>query len=272
MKIAAHITFFYIESRCSYLEQVIEGLKIPDHEITIHIYTNSKKVNQYSSENIIVHQYNYGKFGKRLGRYEHSRLLSKLGLTFLINPYFLTWENRSVIEKIVDDYDVQIYLEDDIKFNSENLYYWLKYNEMCLQYDYNLNFLRIEKDEANNTYLTDITKKLCKTIEIEKTTFLINDDNPYHGFWIYDKKELAKFIKSKEWEFDTPYYQPREKSAIGWHGLGMYRFKGSLIPLVRDSNGKLHTAYECQVHHLPNNYIGDSRMCTIKSPIYIEDN
>ena len=181
-----------------------------------------------------------------------------MGIKQLIHPYYLTWENREKIPDMIDLYDVQIYLEDDIKFTQDNLNYWLQHKESILSNGFNLGFLRIELDEKQ-CYLTDLSEELTETVEIENQLFLINNNNPYCGFWIYSKNELREFIKSEEWFFRFKDYDRREKSAIGWHGKNMSRYKETLIPLMNDGKQYL-TVKECAVYHLPNNYIGQSNV------------
>ena len=81
---------------------------------------------------------------------------------------------------------------------------------------------------------------------------------------------MREFIKSEEWFFRFKDYAKREKSAIGWHGKNMSRYKETLIPLINDGKQYL-TVKECAVHHLPNNYIGQSNVCTINFPITIKN-
>jgi hypothetical protein len=143
----------------------------------------------------------------------------------------------------------------------------LVYNEIVSNSGYNLGFLRTEFD-GNQKFITDLTKPLTNTISIDDKLFIINDNNPYCGFWIYSKKELKEFIKSKEWFFDFEHYGIREKAAIGWHGKNMSRYKNTIIPLI-ENNNNLETLYHSNVHHLPNNYINHKFFCKIKFPIVI---
>ena len=73
--------------------------------------------------------------------------------------------------------------------------------------------------------------------------------------WIYDKKELSKFINTKFWKFKWKgkniyaFYGIREMSAIGWHGKNMQRYKATIIPLLKK---KLNPG--CYIKHLSNNH------------------
>jgi hypothetical protein len=270
MDIAAHITFFFVKERLIYLKQVVQNLQLLPYQKTIFIYSNVSLDGYFSSDNIINIVSNYRKWNyHRIGN-KANRLLRSLGFISLVHPFYLSWENRKQVEKIIDKYDVQIYLEDDIVFNSSSFEYWLNNKDICLKNGFNLGFLRIEIAEDGRKFITDISAYPSKIVEFCGKLYLVNEENPYCGFWIYDKKELTSFIKSKEWNFRFGNYEIREKSAIGWHGKNMNRYKATVIPLLKSSNGDYITDIGCYVHHLPNNYIGHNTYCKVRYPIIIE--
>lgn len=250
------------------MKKVVQGLLKINTEIHIYIYTN-KKLDIYEDfDNIFIRIYNYKKHP--IARFRKNSLVEKIGLKWLVNPFYLSWESRSFIERIQDKYDVQLYLEDDILFTQENFEYWIEHKDDVLAQEYNLGFFRIEKDEKNRNLLTDVAWPLTEIVEIKNKKYLVNTINPYCGFWIYDKKELKNFIQSKEWDFEFKGYNMREQAAVGWHGINMNRYKGSIIPLV-NINNSLYTPDSSSVHHLPNNYIGKGRYCTIEFPLKFSD-
>ena len=261
MKIAVHITFFYVEKRLGYLKEVVNNLLQIDADINIFIYTNSKFELFQNFENVKILVYPYTRKGIKF----FYNIFSKLGLRKLLHPYYLTWENRKIVEKEINNYDAQIYLEDDIKFTGANLNYWLKHHEAVPKKGYNLGFLRVEFEEVEK-FLTDLTQPLNNMITIDKAKYIVNDDNPYCGFWIYSKEELKEFIISKEWRFKIKKYGIRAKTAIGWHGKDMHRYKGTIIPLKEEGN-RYVTENDCTVHHLPNNYLDHEAFCTIEFPL-----
>ncbi len=268
MKIAVHITFFFVESRLKYLQQVIDNFEKFPHEVKIFVYTNQVMESAVKAKSIQFKIFPYrksGVFGYNKG------IWNKLGLTSLVHPYHLSWENRKIVEQTVDDFDVQIYLEDDIDFTIGNFNYWMKYKDICLQNKYNLGFLRIEFNESNQAYLTDLLKWPEKKMELSGHQFMINDESPYCGFWIYDKKELKEFIKTKEWEFNFKGLGIREKSSIGWHGLMMNHYKATILPLLKSANGDELLSQACVVHHIPNSYIHDAVHCKLKLPDLVKE-
>lgn len=266
MKIAVHITFFYDKRRFNYLKEVVDSLLNIEYAIDIFIYTNIKFDWFQNIKNVQLLVYPY--LPSKLLKFSYKSIFNTWGFKQLIHPYYLTWEHRKIVVEKIDHYDIQIYLEDDIKFTMDNLKYWLNYNEIVSKSGYNLGFLRTEIDDKQK-FITDLTKPLTNTISIDNNSFIINDNNPYCGFWIYSKKELNEFIKSKEWFFDFEQYGIREKAAIGWHGKNMTRYKNTLIPLV-ENNHVFETMYHSHVHHLPNNYLNHKFFCKIKFPIVIE--
>jgi hypothetical protein len=277
MEIAVHITFFFDKNRIPYLETVLSGIDDFNIKTSVYIYTNTLFKTKKKYKNINIHYKRFLYLKKFRWRFNYNHIFNKIGLKFLIHPFFLSWESRKIIEKIKYNFNYQIYIEDDILFSKENFEYWKKYKDECINSGYNLGFLRYEIDCNKNLFYSDLwIEKPKKFIKLNNTFFLVNDLNPYCALWIYDKKELFNFIDSEEWKFKFEKYGIREKSAIGWHGKGMSRYKFTIIPLI-NVKGKYIIDQNCLVHHLPNNYIGHKGFCTVKHPIeydyrFVEEN
>ena len=267
MKFAAHITFYYNSNRLIFLKKVADALSEISADVCLFIYTNKEfELSTSSKCEIKFHYYPYNKLG--LLNYTYGGWSDKLFPRYLANPFQLSWENRKIIESTVDDFDVQMYLEDDILFTNDNFQYWLMHKDLLGRHKYNLGFLRIEKDKEEKRFITDLELGLKpnEIIELEGKKWLLNNVNPYCGFWIYDKPTLSEFVKSKIWKFKFKGGGIREKSAIGWNGLKMNRFNGTLISLT-EKNNLLVTPDDCSVHHLPNNYIGFKDFCSVEFPL-----
>ena len=126
--------------------------------------------------------------------------------------------------------------------------------------NYNLGFIRIEVDNKNTEYATDISpaftygifKPLKDIIKINNEKYIFNNTNPYCAFWIYDKKEFSRFVNSKYYDMNniSNEYGVAEKVGVGLHGKHTNWYKGTIIPL---KNNKLHES--CKIYHLPNNYV-----------------
>ena len=73
---------------------------------------------------------------------------------------------------------------------------------------------------------------LTKEVIIESQKYIINDKNPYCGFWIYDKLEFNKFVDSKYYDIrNVNGYDIRAVVAIGLHGVQTDWYKATVIPL-----------------------------------------
>lgn len=238
MKITKHISFYYIENRICYVNEIIHETNKYEFYTDLFIHTNSTTLKKESFDkytngtiNIICHD------------------LSN------IHPFYLTWKCRDLLKEQETDYDIFIYTEDDMLIPFNAILYWLKYNKKLITRNYNLGFLRIEIED-NEEYVTDLPgKKLNSNLILDNNNYCINNINPYCAMWIYNKNEFNKFINSKYYDINNiPGYETREMSAIGLHGDKNYWYKGTLIPLIHN---KLHE--DCRIYHLPNNYVTDKR-------------
>jgi len=157
-------------------------------------------------------------------------------------------------------FDIFIYGEDDLLFTKDNLNYWLKYKDICLNDDFNLGFLRVEKRKKNNLlYSSDQITKIKNYILLKEEKFA-KLESSNSSLWVYTKEELKKFSKTKYWNFDFKWITVsgilliREMAAVGWHGEdmnGQYmnRYKATIIPI---KNNKLNKA--SFIKHISNNY------------------
>ena len=127
MNIVVHISFFYSRGRFKYLTEVIREIGSYDYETDIYVHTNRN-------------------FSKHiLGEYTNGKLeivVHKLPK----GPFYLTWAHRDLMLSQRDQYDVFMYIEDDIRVPKAAISYWLNYKDRLLEIDLNLGFLRIEID------------------------------------------------------------------------------------------------------------------------------
>lgn len=234
MKLAVHICSFVGENyreRFIYLKKIVKNYLTINKNIHIFIHTN-KISKDYKLKDV---------------KYVVHNLKNK-------NPFYLSWKCRLLIEKQRKKYDYFIYSEDDILFTRKNFQYWLKYKNSCIKNNFNLGFVRTE-EKNKRIFLTDLFNKLKYKLKVSKQMFVVNTVNSYCALWIYDKKELNKFINTKFWKFKWKgknifaFYGIREMSAIGWHGKNMSRYKSTIIPLIKN---KLHSG--AFIKHLSNNH------------------
>lgn len=260
MKITKHISFFYLENRIPYINTIIDETNKYQCETDIFIHTNNKNLNERS-----FHPYTNGAI--------HIIYHDLYG----IHPFYLTWKCRPLMKEQRNDYDIFMYIEDDILVPYKAVAYWLKYNEKLIEMNYNLGFVRIEVED-NIEYITDLYGEQFDTlIELDNTKYCVNNKNPYCAFWIYNKTEFNKFVNSKYYDINNiPYYGIREQSAIGLHGNGTIWYKNTIIPVVdnsllpiTDENIHMYTLIDdCKIYHMPNNYVANKNSPFATIPFY----
>jgi hypothetical protein len=244
MKQVTHIAFFYIKERLEYLNKIIQNMNLYTHECDIYIHTNIS--------NLELNDINYKNGSLSIIYHDLTNM----------NPFYLTWKPRDTLKYQIDQYDIFMYIEDDILVPLEAIEYWLKYKDQVLINKCNLGFFRIEVDNKGDEYCTDqhFQPYLTKTSIINNETYIINDINPYCGFWIYDRNEFIKFVNSPCYNINNIRgYGIRESSAIGLHGLETPWYNHTLIPLINKS-----LIPQCKVYHLPNNYLQNCNLHKFK--------
>jgi len=242
MKVAKHICFYFNNDRIQYINKILK--ETDKYCLITDIFIHS---NINFSKDLLV-PYTNGKIN-----IIHHDLTNNL--QFQNNPKCFPYFMRDLIKSQCNEYDVFMYIEDDILVPNEALVYWLNYKDRLLHRNYNLGFFRIEIDDKGNEYTSDnatspdgkTEQYLRNTINIYDETYVINEDNAYCAFWIYDKQEFNRYINS-------PYYNnndgSRETVAFGLHSPYMQWYKGTIVPL---QNTKLHK--NCRIYHLANNYV-----------------
>jgi hypothetical protein len=243
MRITKHISFFYIESRICYINNIINETNKYECTTDIYIHTNDEKLTDS-----VFTTYNNG-----LLKIIHHDLSKE-------NPFYLTWKCRDLLEKQKDDYDIFIYIEDDILVPYKAIQYWLDYNEKLIERGYNLGFVRIEVNKDKVEFINDFKLKLDTITKLDDNDYAVNTKYPYCAFWIYNKNEFNRFVSSKFYDIrNISGYLIRESSAIGLHGLNTRWYKNTLIPIV---DNKLIDS--CKIYHMPNNYVDNKKTCFAK--------
>lgn len=244
MKITKHITFYFLEERICYINRIIEFTNDYKYETDIFIHTNNP--------NLVV---------KSLSPYVNGSIKIICHDLSDIHPFCLAWMCRDLLYKQQNDYDIFMYIEDDILVPNTAIEYWLENHEKLIEMNYNLGFVRIEI-ENNIEYITDL---LCEHFDciiegVNGKNYCVNNKNTYCAFWIYNKKEFNKFANNKVYNLDVlkisqcTYYSIREASAFGLHNPLIPWYKTTLIPL---ENNKL--IEDCKIYHMPNNYVSDKQ-------------
>ena len=245
MRISKHISFFYLEERILYINNIINETNCYECIADIYIHTNNKDLQETS-----------------FTKYTNGCIKVIFHDLSNIHPYYLTWKCRDLLKQQKNEYDIFMYIEDDILVPYKAIKYWLTYNTKLIEMNYNLGFVRIEI-ENNTEYITDLPgEQLDTIINLDNNTYCVNNKNPYCAFWIYNKNEFERFVDSKYYDINNIIgYGVREQSAIGLHGIVTDWYRNTLIPI---SNNKLND--DCKIYHMPNNYVGNKHesFATIK--------
>ena len=233
--------------------------------ISVHLtfyIKNEKNINFKKLDKVIK---NYLSISKKTFIFVHSNIKIKKKIKFVNfikhnlqnkDPHKLSWMCRALMEKQKNYFDYFIYSEDDIIFNKFNFKAWVRLKDLCIKNKFNLGFLRIENLRNNhNSWSIDQPSILNQSLVINKQQYIVLK-NPYCAMWIYDKKEFKNFTRSKFWNLNSwpgnnlyTNLKTREKSAIGWNGLNMKRYKASIVPM---QNFKI--LKEFLIQHLDQKY------------------
>ena len=232
-KIAKHISFHFNKDKIRFINTILKESTKYNYVTDIFIHTNDKAVTTSLFEpytNGTLHIIHHDMTGQ--------------------DPLTLTWKCRELLAKQKDEYDIFMYIEDDILVPVAAMDYWIEGHERLVAHGYNLGFVRVETSD-NEYYMTDVNSVLKTKLELDDTTYYVNNVNPYCAFWIYDKQEFNKFVSSKYWDVkNVPNYGTQEKSAIGLHGLGMTWYKATVV-----TAHKKQLIDSCKIFHLSNNYV-----------------
>lgn len=244
MKITKHISFYFVKERIVYINRIIDETNTYECMTDLYIHTNK------DVQESMFHAYTNGSI-----RFINHDLSG-------VHPFYLTWKCRELLRQQRDEYDIFMYIEDDILVPYRAIRYWLRYNEKLIEMNYNLGFVRIES-ENDIEYITDLGRKKFDTIiKLNDESYVVNNKNPYCAFWIYNKDEFHRFLQSNYYDpKNIVKYATREKSAIGLHGLYTKWYTHTLIPIT---DNKL--IEDCKIYHMPNNYVLDKKspFATIK--------
>ena len=245
MKITKHISFYFLIDRIVYINNIIDETNKYEYTTDIFIHT----------DNIDLQEGVFNNYTNGCIKIIYHDLST-------IHPFYLTWKCRELLQQQRNEYDVFMYIEDDILVPYKAIQYWLEYNQILLEMNYNLGFVRIEVEDGIE-YITDLYGEIFDTfIDLNEKKYCVNNKNPYCAFWIYNKNEFNNFVDSKYYDINNiTGYGIREKSAIGLHGSNTNWYKNTLIPIV---NNKL--IEDCKIYHMPNNYVLDKNtlFATIK--------
>jgi hypothetical protein len=236
-RLLVHIAFHYGAQRIPYLRAVLEALSQYGFlQVDVVIDTNSLETGklELGTESLTVEVQ------------VHSDLK---------DPFLLTWKHRAAMLEKLADYDYFMYLEDDLQVPYSALQRWRSDMNTLEETPYIRGFLRTEIDGTGNIVSTDqrypVSRREFKAV---RGAIWYYPENPYQGFWICSKSQMAAFIQSKAWidGGDTD-WGVRERAAAGPIWAQDRSRHSCLIPMTGTS--AVHP--DALVDHLPNNYAMD---------------
>ena len=169
----------------------------------------------------------------------------------LSHPFALTWQHRQYMKDHIDDYDVFMYIEDDMLIKYEQLTnylenlesVWSKYLPTFIRYEVNDEGERYSLDQKyiNLNIITIGNKRFCKIKHL------------YCACWVLTAKLLKENITDEFTNTPTTQYHIREKAA----SFTNYSLKETLnLPcLLELEDDQLQLSELCTIHHISNKYI-----------------
>lgn len=172
----------------------------------------------------------------------------------MFHPWALTWGHRQYMKDHINDYDVFMYIEDDMLIKYEQLTNYLETLELVWP-KYLPSFIRYELNDEGERYALDIKK-----IDFNERNILSINGKKYYKLyelycacWVLTAKLLKENITDEFTNTPTTHHQIRTRAASYTNAtlknaLGMT----TILELEED---KLQLSELCTVHHLSNRYI-----------------
>lgn len=250
-RLLVHIAFHFVEARTKYLAEVIANFASYDLDrIEVVVDTNSDETRlavgalpsaPHVAVRVQVHD-------------------------ALPHPFALTWAHRAAMPARQSEFDLFMYIEDDILVPWSAVEAWLASTDALYARGFLRGFLRTEENEEHELLAADWAARLNDPIV---HTFdgqrYVRTHFAYHAFWIYTAEQVRDFMRLREWrelgmhrrsnillgnaEWWLSPGSMRERAAFGMIHVKPGRHR-VLLPLA--AAGQIDPI--CHVKHLPNNY------------------
>ena len=178
--------------------------------------------------------------------------------TRLDHPFHLTWCHRAHIKEYLEDFDVFMYVEDDIDLPIKNMVRYLENMELLQEGREVLQegikdgvpvFLRVEKKggvryNSDAEEIQEIPRSEIRTVGGRRFVTNLGHPLPYHGLWICPRERLREWMPENFVRWETS----REMAAsfLIWEKKKLH-----YLELEEDGDGVAETSL---CYHLPNNY------------------
>jgi len=232
----AHVAFHFLPSRLKYLREVVEQLRsLPLERLELVVDTNTASAIPYVSA---------------LAGVSSIRVWDRLE-----DPLKLTWMHRSTMAGRVEEFDLFLYIEDDILIAEPAMRLWLREAERLAPLGFMPGLVRVEHNRSGELILSDYVHpaKNPKIIEIDGTKFLANPF-PYQACWLCTREHMRRFVRAPSFPAgaEGQGLYPRERMAVGaiYDDVPAGYPSRALVPLTDD----LRIAPEALVLHMPSNY------------------
>ena len=175
----------------------------------------------------------------------------------LLHPFLLTWQHRQYMKDCINDYDVFMYIEDDVLIKYEQLINYIK-NIESVWPKYVPTFFRYEVKEEEK-YAVDVTHLYPhpgNIISLNKKYYVV--DKFYCGCWVLPAWLLKEVITEQFTQITNGginnFEREHAASFVNWH-----LNKQCLIEL--DDEG-LNISELSLIHHMSNKYVNCLELVT----------
>jgi hypothetical protein len=233
-----HIAVHFNVNRLAYTREVIRFLlKGPFADVEVIADANSKNAQRWLAG-----------FDDRV----KFRVHDALG-----HPHLLSWACREDFCSRIDDFDLFVYVEDDMLIPPSAFAAWLAHRNRVARDGSYPGFVRAEVDWHGRLVASDFEEKVADAniIDVDGVPYL-STYYSYQACWIYDRVLMEEFIASPLFDPPEPAVALTEDiRAIASMGLTQHallpgRPARSLIPLTSTYG----ISPDCFVYHLPSNY------------------
>lgn len=223
------IAFHFAPERIRYLKEVIENiLDTYPRNIEIVVDTNTHQASSF---------------------FQYDAPITFFVHETLSHPFHLTWMHRQHFQRHIDNFDVFMYIEDDIKVPYAGVEWFLEMFPSL--WPKNIpSFIRIESKDDDD-YITDVfepvklkDKKLIKVYD--KTFYSFKPTQNYHGFWLLPRQELKDTMTRNFARLSDS----RETAA----SYAIWELNKRALVEIYEECGRWYVHPNCYTFHLPNNY------------------
>jgi hypothetical protein len=272
-----HIPFHYRAERVAYIKRLIENFKnYRLKRVDVVVDTNSELTRAAIAPILpLVNRSKNLNLNVTITCHDH-----------LEHPFDLTWVHRQAMSKQLQNYDLFMYLEDDILVPWETFISVRNDQVLLEKTEWIRGVLRIEKSDRGVNYLADFKEPMGppEILHLQGGRFF-QPKYPYSACWIYTRAQMTRFFASEYWpeaNYDNcapawsqgkRYKYKREKAAFGMAYLPQNRDQDIrqdhhriVLPIPRDG---FELDSHFFVYHLPRNYIGDRTVFFAKIPTHL---